>query len=100
MGGLVRGAGAGRGVIDKDFAFRGNKAGNSRRNFRDHGAARGAAGTNRTERAGSSPGVEGPGVLAAARSFIRAGGPDTLAVFAVRPARGDIGGHGGRPSGR
>jgi hypothetical protein len=39
-------------------------------------------------------------VLAAARSFIRAGGPDTLAVFAVRPARADIGGHGGRPSGR
>jgi hypothetical protein len=40
---LVRGNCAGRGVIVKDFPFHGNKAGNSRRNFRDHGRIMGQA---------------------------------------------------------
>jgi hypothetical protein len=30
-------------------------------------------------------------------AFVRAGGPDTIAVFAIRPARADIGGYGGSP---
>ena len=29
-------------------------------------------------------------------TFVRAGGPDTVAVFAIRPGRADIGGYGGR----
>src|SRR5580693_6120472 len=32
--------------------------------------------------------------------FVGVGGPDTIAVFAIRPAHADIGGTGGRPPGR
>src|ERR1700733_4880297 len=32
--------------------------------------------------------------------FVGVRGPDTAAVFAIRPDRGDIGGTGGRPPGR
>ena len=42
---------SGRGVIAQDFAFRGNKAGNTLRSFHDHGPGRGAVGTTRTDRA-------------------------------------------------
>jgi hypothetical protein len=38
-------------MIAQDFAFRGNKAGNKLRNFRDHGPGRGADGTTWTKRA-------------------------------------------------
>jgi len=29
------------------------------------------------------------------RGFVRAGGPDKIAIFAIRPGRADIGGYGG-----
>jgi hypothetical protein len=50
-------------VIDKDFAFHGNKAANRLRNLHDHGTARGAVGTNRTKQAGAGPGVGAPGSI-------------------------------------
>jgi hypothetical protein len=85
MGELVRGVGAGLGVIDKDFAFRGNKAANKLRNLHDHGAARGAAGTNRTKRADAAPGVGRPAAIPTAGARYARG-------FAIRAARTDIGG--------
>src|ERR1700733_8956737 len=33
-------------------------------------------------------------------ALVRAGGPDTIAAFAIRPDLADIGGTGGRPPGR
>jgi mRNA-degrading endonuclease toxin of MazEF toxin-antitoxin module len=44
-------------MIERDFAFRGNKAANKLSSFRDHGPGRDAAGTVRTERARAAASV-------------------------------------------
>jgi hypothetical protein len=66
-------------VIDKDFAFHGNKAANRLRNLHDHGAARGAAGTNRTKQAGAGPAWGAPGSIpTAGRPAAPPGAPGSI----------------------
>src|ERR1700722_11242902 len=49
---------------------------------------------------GSCPGEPGRAASRALWTFVRASGPDKIAVFAIRPDRTDIGGTGVAPRGK